>query len=102
MAQQTTPKSRVNLGYLLSIALFLCSCTFFITAFFIEPTDRQCDLHTYPWSPAVDSIRYHWETFENVQFSMTTPYFGFVPTEDIEQAWDELLPRMPSRTGPQV
>ncbi len=95
MAQQNTAKP---LGFMLSILLFLCSFTVFLCAFSLEPTDRKCDLHTYPWSPAVDSIKYHWETFENVQFAIKTPYFGFVPTDKIEQAWDEMLPRMYSQT----
>ncbi|KAK0702771.1 hypothetical protein B0H67DRAFT_604467 [Lasiosphaeris hirsuta] len=85
----------MDLGLVLSILLFLCSCAVFLSAIFLVPTDRQCDFHTYPWSPAVDSIQYHWETFENVQFAVKTPYFGFVPTDKIEQAWIDLLPQHP-------
>jgi hypothetical protein len=37
-------------------------------------------------------VEYRWETFENNQFSIWTPYFGFTPTDQIENAWNELIP----------
>ncbi|SPQ23033.1 64a0ad20-e7e3-43d1-b9e2-d08983336c34 [Thermothielavioides terrestris] len=40
-------------------------------------------------------VNYRWRTFENHQFAIATPYFGFAPTDQIEDAWDELLPKHP-------
>jgi len=41
-------------------------------------------------------IRYHWETFEFEESEFTTSepsqYYGFKPTDEIENAWNELLP----------
>lgn len=80
--------------FLLSLTALFLLCAIFITiqAFRIEPSDARCDRFTYSWSPALEAVRYHWETFENHQFSFKTPYFGFEPTDQIEEKWNELLP----------
>lgn len=58
----------------------------------LEPTDAQRIHHSFSWSLASDQIDYHWETFDNIDFFTKTPYFGLVPTEEIESAWNDLLP----------
>ena len=72
--------------------IFLCATTVVFAAFRIHPNDASCDRHRYPWSPALQMVEYRWETFKNHQFSISTPYFGFKPTDQIENAWDELIP----------
>ncbi|KAL2129311.1 hypothetical protein VTI74DRAFT_7957 [Chaetomium olivicolor] len=44
---------------------------------------------------ALEMVEYHWETFQNHQFSISTPYFGFTPSDQIENAWNGLLPKHP-------
>ncbi|GAQ47691.1 hypothetical protein CBS76997_1563 [Aspergillus niger] len=81
---------------LLACALLLvCAALIVLKALHIEPSEASCDKLTYPWSPALDIIKYHWETFENHQFSIKTSYFSFRPTQEIEDAWNELLPQHP-------
>lgn len=78
-------------SFFLVLLLLIDAITIF-AAFRIQPSDARCDRHTYPWSPALDYVRYHWEAFENREFTMSTPYFGFVATDQIDDAWNELLP----------
>ena len=75
-----------------SILPLLTSVLVFILAPCHEPSDIQCVRHRFSWSPAIDSIKYHHETFDNIDFFTETPYFGLVPTQEIEDAWNEILP----------
>ncbi|KAK3688792.1 hypothetical protein B0T22DRAFT_407429 [Podospora appendiculata] len=99
MTEQKTnrkPHRFLRVRYLCSIFLLVTAAAIFAAAASqAQLTDTKCDRHTYPWSPALDIIHYHWETFENHQFSIKTPYFGFKPTDDVEDAWNKLLPTHP-------
>lgn len=92
MADQLLQRSKSLLILTISAAVFICTVLITIRAIQVEPSDARCDQHTYPWSPALEAVSYHWETFENHQFSIKTPYFGFEPTEEHEELWNELLP----------
>jgi hypothetical protein len=78
--------------------LILASVFISIRALKLEPTDAQCVQDSFSWSPASDQIAYHWEAFANIDFFTKTPYFGLVPTEEIEDAWNDLLPGMETLT----
>jgi hypothetical protein len=85
-------RRRLQWTSLLPPVILLCAAAIVVAAFRVYPSDASCDRHRYPWSPALDMVEYRWETFENHQFSISTPYFGFTPTDQIENAWNELLP----------
>jgi Mycotoxin biosynthesis protein UstYa len=84
--------ARRHLSFSASSALILAAVFISIRAFQLEPSDGQCVHHSFSWSPALDQIEYHWETFDDVDFFTKTPYFGLRQTEDIEDVWNDLLP----------
>jgi hypothetical protein len=92
MADRYGKKAGFLLHSVVPVVLLLCTAVIIFGSFRIEPSDARCDRLIYPWSPALNIIRYHWETFENHQFSIKTPYFGFEPTDQLEDVWNELLP----------
>ena len=75
-----------------SLILIFLSIAVLICALRLEPNDAQCVQRSFAWSPASDQIEYHWETFDNIDFFTKTPYFGLVPTDEIEDAWNDILP----------
>lgn len=94
MAGQDRSAQSMLLSFTISGLFLICAVATIFAAFHIEPTDARCDLLTYPWSPMIDIVKYQWETFENHQFSIKTPYFGFEPTDELEETWNALLPGM--------
>lgn len=92
MAYEYKKRVKVSLFYVGSVALLFATAVVLLQAFQVEPSEARCDRLTYPWSPALDVVKYHWETFENHQFSIKTPYFGFQATDQLEDIWNELLP----------
>lgn len=96
MARQDRFVKSMLFSFTISGLLLICATATIFAAFHIEPTDARCDRLTYPWSPMVNIVKYQWETFENHQFSIKTPYFGFEPTDELEETWNTLLPGMSS------
>jgi hypothetical protein len=80
---------------LIPVVLLTLSATIILLSFQIEPTDIQCVRHNFVWSPAESAIAYHWETFSDNDFFTKTPFFGLMPTQDLEDAWAEVLPEHP-------
>lgn len=58
----------------------------------LKPTDIQCVRNRSSWSPATNAIEYHWETWEDFDFFTKSGYFQRKPSEEVDQAWDALLP----------
>lgn len=63
-----------------------------IEALRLKPSEIQCFDRSFSWSPASLEIEYHWETFDNIDLFIDTPYSGLTQTDEIEQAWDKILP----------
>ncbi|KAJ6437213.1 FluG domain-containing protein [Purpureocillium lavendulum] len=78
---------------ILSPIFLVLSVAFFLGGRGIEPTDSKCVQSMSSWSPALDQVRYHWETFQN-GFSQKSIYRGR-PTADLERAWTDSLQKHP-------
>jgi hypothetical protein len=75
-----------------SVATLLVSALILVLAISLEPIDARCVRQSFSWSPALDAIKYRYETFANIDFFTESPYFGLVPTQEIEDAWGGILP----------
>jgi len=51
------------LSWLASCLLLFFSVFLLVLAFHISPTDAQCIRHNFVWSPGLDKVKYHWETW---------------------------------------
>lgn len=93
-SQHNQTTQRFNTNSVLSACLLPCATVISFAALRVQPNDVSCDRLTYPWSPAFDVVRYHWETFEDHGFSLNTLCFAFDQTDELENAWHELLPSL--------
>ncbi|TVY64238.1 hypothetical protein LSUE1_G008771 [Lachnellula suecica] len=83
-------KYQFYLSWLASCFLLLSSIFLLVLAFYISPTDAQCIRHNFVWSPALDQIKYHWETFPDYNLFNESKYFALSPTTEIERLWEEV------------
>ena len=98
IGMESKTASRVQL--LATLFFFILSLFLVTNSLKLQPTDHQCLQSMNSWSPALDSVRYHWETFQN-GFARKTNYKG-PPLVETEAAWDNLRQGMqffkPKRT----
>jgi hypothetical protein len=64
-----------------SVATLLDSELILVLAISLEPIDARYVRQSFSWSPALDAIKYRYETFANIDFFTESPYFGLVPTQ---------------------
>ncbi|KAK4240936.1 hypothetical protein C8A03DRAFT_41566 [Achaetomium macrosporum] len=81
--------------WIASAILLALSILITVLAIFLEPSDVQCVRRNFVWSPATDQIEYHWETWADNDFFTKSRFFGLEPTQEIEDAWSEILPEHP-------
>ncbi|KAK7943316.1 uncharacterized protein PG986_012429 [Apiospora aurea] len=81
--------------WLASVVLCSLSALVSFCAHSLKATDIQCVRHQTSWSPATEAIEYHWETWEDFDFFTKSGYFQRKPSEEVDQAWDALLPKHP-------
>jgi hypothetical protein len=72
----------------------------FTMAIRVDTRDSQCFARTFSWSPATTALEHHWRSFENIDFFNVPPkYLGVNQTNELEEAWQELLPGRSSHCG---
>lgn len=91
MNRSSTYDFKIYLPWIASCLLLLLSGLLFVLAFNIVPTDAQCIRHNFVWSPALDEIKYSWETFADTPFLIESKFFGPMLSQEIEDAWEDVL-----------
>lgn len=74
-------------SWIVSCLLLFFSVFLLVLAFDTSPTDAQCIRHNFAWSPALDTVKYHWETFPDYNLFNESKYFALSPTQEIEDLW---------------